>query len=227
MRTLNSDYGGHDMDVSSVWYALYTRHQHEKTVAEILSKKGFQIFLPLCSAVHRWKDRIKQLSVPLFPCYVFFRGGLDRRLQIVTTPGVYVIVGTAGRPGVIPQAEIDAIRQVVESSVRVEAHPFLKCGDWVRIKSGPLEGIEGILVRKKNQFRLVLSVELLAKSAAVEVDFSTVERVARRNGGCIPCAADEASRASSNSQKGRSYIEPSRTYASCINWLDGKESVPV
>jgi transcription antitermination factor NusG len=164
--------------VSCPWYALHTRHQHEKAVAQILSNKGFEIFLPLYTVAHRWQDRTKRLSLPLFPCYVLLRGELEHRLQILTTPGVHTIVGWAGRPAVIPQAEIDAVRLVVESSLRVEPHPFLKCGDWVRVRSGPLQGLEGILTRKKNLFRLVLSVELLGRSAAVEVDVHMVERVA-------------------------------------------------
>jgi len=166
-----------DPGVACHWYALYTRHQHEKAVARILSNKGHDVFLPLYGAAHRWQDRTRQLSLPLFPCYVFLRGGLDRQLQILTTPGVYTIVGWAGRPAVIPQAEIDAVRQLVESFLRVEPHPFLKCGDRVRVKSGSLQGLEGILVRKKNVFRLVISVEMLGRSAAVEVDRSCLERV--------------------------------------------------
>jgi transcription antitermination factor NusG len=162
---------------ASGWHALYTRHQYEKIVAQALTGKGFEIFLPLYHTVHRWKDRRKELQLPLFPNYVFVRGGLDRMLNILTTPGVHSIVAWGGRPADIPPEEIDTVRRLVESSFRVEPHPFLKCGDWVRIKSGPLEGIQGILVRKKSAFRLVLSVEMLAKSAAVEVDISMVERV--------------------------------------------------
>lgn len=161
------------------WYALYTRHQHEKTVASILSQKGFEILLPLYPVTRRWKDRTKQLSLPLFPCYVFVHGGLERRLNIVTTPGIHGFVETCGLPAVIPKAEIDAVRQALDRGFRVEPYPFLKCGDWVRVKYGPLEGIEGILVRKKNLSRLVLSVELLEKSVAVEVDAAMVERVNR------------------------------------------------
>ncbi len=163
----------------SAWYALYTRHQHEKTVARVLSSKGFKIFLPLYAAAHRWKDRTKWLSLPLFPCYVFLSGETHRRTDILSTPGVHCLVGTEGRPAPISESEIDAIRQMVESKVPVEPHPFLHCGDWIRVKFGPLAGIEGILVRKKNLFRLVVSVELLQKSVAVEVDVSTVERAIR------------------------------------------------
>ena len=161
----------------SSWHALYTRHQHEKVVAQALSGKGFDVFLPQYRTVHRWKDRQKELLLPLFPNYVFIRGGLDRMLSIVTTPGVHSLVSWGGRAADIPSEEIEAVRRLVESPLQVEPHPFLKCGDLVRIKSGALEGIEGILVRKTRGFRLVLSVEMLSKSAAVEVDVSMVERV--------------------------------------------------
>lgn len=158
---------------------MYTRHQHEKVVAQALSGKGFEVFLPLYASVRRWKDRQKELSLPLFPSYVFIRGGLDRMLNIVTTPGVHAVVGWGGRPAVIPQEEIEAVRRMLESALPVEPHPYLKSGDWVRIKSGPLEGIRGILLRKKSTYRLVLSVEMLEKSVAVEVDVSAVERIDR------------------------------------------------
>src|ERR1700736_4815707 len=93
----------------SSWYAIYTRHQHEKMVAQILTSKGFEAFLPLYETTHNWKDRTKALSLPLFPCYVFLTGGLERRLQIVTTPGMYALVSTAGSPNAIPPAEIEAL----------------------------------------------------------------------------------------------------------------------
>lgn len=165
----------------SFWHVVYTRHQHEKAVAGSLEGKGFKVFLPLYSTVRQWKDRARELDLPLFPCYVFVQGGLERWLDVVVTPGIYSLVVSGGRPAVIPQAEIDAIRQGVEKGVRVEPHPFLKCGDVVRVKSGVLEGVEGILVRKKNRFRLVLSVEVLEKSVAFEVDAFSVERVSRRS----------------------------------------------
>jgi len=161
----------------SSWYAIYTRHQHEKMVAQILTSKGFEAFLPLYETTHNWKDRTKALSLPLFPCYVFLKGGLERRLQIVTTPGMYGIVSSGGQPAAIPDIEIEAIRRVVESGVPVETHPYLKCGNWVRIKCGPLAGIQGILVRKKNISRLVLSVEILGTAAAMEVAAFQVEAI--------------------------------------------------
>lgn len=161
----------------SSWYALYTRHQHEKMVDQVLTNKGFSTFLPLHATTHNWKDRTKSLTLPLFPCYVFLKGGIERRLQILTTPGIYGLVSSAGQPAAIPEIEIEGIRRVVESGARVEAHPYLKCGNWVRVKSGPLTGIEGILVRKKNIFRLVLSVQILGTAAAIEVAASQIEEV--------------------------------------------------
>jgi transcription antitermination factor NusG len=165
-----------DVAPPSVWYAIYTRYKHEKTVAQILTRKGLETFLPLYASAHRWKDRTKLVSLPLFPCYVFLKDGLDRRLDIVTTPGFHALVSAAGQPVAIPPDEIEAIRRAVESGARVNPHPFLKCGERVRVKCGPLTGVEGILVRMKNQCRLVVSVAMLGKAVAVEVDASAVER---------------------------------------------------
>lgn len=168
------------------WHALYTRHHHEKVVANALTAKGFSVFLPLYAAPRRWKDRMKMVDLPLFPCYVFIQGGLERHLDIVTTAGIHGFVCCAGSPASIPSHEIDGIRQVVERSIKIEPHPFIKCGDRVRVKAGPLQGIDGILVRKKNFSRLILSVDLLGKSAAVEIDVSLVERISVANKTCVP-----------------------------------------
>ncbi len=162
----------------AAWWALYTRHQHEKTVAEMLATKGFEVFLPLHESMRRWKDRQKLLSLPLFPGYVFVRGNPSRRLQVVTTPGVHMILSRGEQIAVVPEEEILAIRRAVEGSYRVEPHPFLKCGERVRVIRGSLEGVEGILVRKKNLYRLVLSVDMLAQSVGVEVAVADVEPLA-------------------------------------------------
>jgi transcription antitermination factor NusG len=164
--------------LSKPWCAIYTRHQHEKVIAQVLSLKGLEVFLPLYNSTRRWKDRTVQLSLPLFPCYLFLRGMKERRLDVVTTPGIVSILSVNGEVAVIPESEIESIRRAIEWGNRVEPHPFLRRGDRVRVISGPLQGLEGILVRRKNLYRLVLSVELLERSAAVEVDVSSVERVA-------------------------------------------------
>jgi transcription antitermination factor NusG len=164
--------------VDAFWYAVHTRHQHEKLVAQALANKGYEVFLPLYTEVRQWRDRTKRLELPLFSCYVFLRGDMDRRLAIVTTPGVHGMVATGGRLSGIPEEEIQAVRSVIENRVNVEPYPFLKCGDLVRVKSGALRGLEGFLVRKKGLTRLIVSVSLLERSVAAEVDASTVERVA-------------------------------------------------
>ena len=166
-----------EQDLNQQWYAVCTRHQHEKSAARIMEYKDLEVFLPLYKARHRWKDRIKEVSVPLFPGYLFVREGLKRWLAILSTPGVSRIVSSGGQPVAIPFLEIEGIKRVVESTLRVEPHPFLKSGDRVRVKCGPIAGVEGILIRHKNVARLVLSVELLGNSAAVEVDATDVERI--------------------------------------------------
>jgi transcription antitermination factor NusG len=159
------------------WHALLTRHQHEKSVASALSNKNHEIYLPLYRCLRHWQDRAKQIWLPLFPCYVFVRGGMDRQLQIVTTPGVLNVVAWGGRPAVVPQAQLDAVRQIIESRLTVEMHPYLRCGDRVRVKTGPLIGLEGILTRRKGVAQLVISMELLGQAAAVEIDIANVERI--------------------------------------------------
>lgn len=166
-----------EQNLNHNWYAVCTRHQHEKSAARILEYKQFEVFLPLYRARRRWQDRIKEISVPLFPGYVFVREGSARWLQILTTAGVCSVVSCGGRPATIPFSEIEGVRRIVESTLRIEPHPFFRCGDWVRVKYGPIAGVEGILLRKKNVTRLVLSVEILGKSAAVEVDATLVERI--------------------------------------------------
>lgn len=177
----------------SAWWALYTRHQHEKAVAEMLSAKDLEVFLPLYESRRRWKDRCKTLSLPLFPGYLFVRGGLDRRLQVLTTPGVHIILSNGNHAAIIPEAEIQMIRKAVEGPSRVEPHPFLKCGERVRVKRGSLEGLEGILVRKKKMCRLVLSVDLLAQSVGVEIDAADVEPMEARKAVGV-CPAGQAAR---------------------------------
>lgn len=199
------------MTEDSKWWALYTRHQHEKTVAGMLSAKGFEVFLPLYDSMRRWKDRSKMVSLPLFPCYVFVRGGLNRRLQVVTTPGVHMILFHGEHVATIPGAEIDAIRKAVEGPFRVEPHPFLKCGERVRVIRGTLEGVEGVLARKKSLLRLVLSVDMLAQSVALEIDAADVEPVGsagllRRDPGRAVWGAGRSQEASSLSAQQRAHV---------------------
>lgn len=181
-----------DAPVDTFWYAVHTRHQHEKLIARTLANKGFEVFLPLYTEVRQWRDRTKRLELPLFSCYVFLRGDLNRRLPIVTTPGVHGMVATGGRLSGIPEEEIQAVRNVIENRVNVEPHPFLNCGDLVRVKTGALRGLEGFLVRKKGLTRLIISVSLLERSVAAEVDAGAVERVAGSQARTVPPDAPAA-----------------------------------
>jgi transcription antitermination factor NusG len=165
----------------AAWCAVYTRHQHEKSIGEMLRAKGFEVFLPLYESTRRWKDRRKILSLPLFPCYVFVRGAHERRLPVLTTPGVHMIISRGERVATVPDEEIEAIRKAVEGPLSVEPHPFLRCGERVRVMRGSLEGVEGVLTRKKNLYRLVLSVEMLAQSVSVEIDALDVVPLVPRN----------------------------------------------
>jgi transcription elongation factor/antiterminator RfaH len=160
------------------WYAVYTRHQHEKLAAQNLERKKFEVFLPLFAATHQWKDRRKELALPLFPGYVFLHAAIAQRVELLSTPGVCALVVFAGRPAVIPEEQIGAVRRAIENEARVELFPYLRSGDRVRVTRGPLEGVEGILARARDGARrLVLSVELLQRSVAIEVDVSAVEPV--------------------------------------------------
>jgi transcription antitermination factor NusG len=167
------------------WWAVYTKHQHEKKVAELLALKGADVFLPVYESVHRWKDRTAKVHLPLFPSYLFVREDTERPLGILSIPGVFMIVGTSAQYAKISDTEIAALRKAAESPRGIQPHPYLTAGCRVRIKSGPLGGVQGVLVRRKNTCRVVVSVELLAQSASVEVNeweigpdsSSTVQRV--------------------------------------------------
>lgn len=159
------------------WYAVYTKHQHEKKAADLLQKRGFEVFLPLLKERRRWKDRTKHVSLPMFPCYLFSRITVDRKLEILQIPGVFRIVENSGRVCPVLDSEIEAIRKVAGAGVRVEPHPYLTCGTSVRVSKGSLAGLTGILVRVKNEDRVVVSLKLLQKAVSVEVDRSDLEPV--------------------------------------------------
>jgi transcription antitermination factor NusG len=152
------------------WYAVYVLSNHEKRVAQQLEERSIEHLLPRYGSIRQWKDRRVQLQRPLFPGYVFVRLALRDRLQVLQISGVANLVGFCGTPAALPQAEIDALRSSLLNGVRAEPYPYLTVGRRVRVKSGPLAGMEGILVRKKNQGRLVISLDLILRSVAVEVD---------------------------------------------------------
>jgi len=162
------------------WYAIYARHQHERTAAELLTRKGFEVLLPEYRSLRRWKDRNKTVFLPLFPCYLFVRTDLSRKVDILRTAGVSWLVESGGCACPIPESDIQAINKIIRSPGQIEPHPYLKIGEWVRVRHGILEGVEGILTRFKNQYRVVLIVEPLRKAVAVEVNLAAVEPISAR-----------------------------------------------
>ena len=160
------------------WYAAYTSSNHEKRVAEQLAQRSVEHLLPLYQTVRRWKDRRVCLQLPLFPGYVFVRLALRDRLHVLQITGVSKLVGFNGTPTALREEEIEALRTSLASGVRVEPHPYLTVGRLVRIKAGPFRDVEGVILRRKGCFRVVVSIHLLRQSIALDVDLVDVESIA-------------------------------------------------
>jgi len=163
-----------DFYVKPHWYAAYTRAQHEKCVAAELRARTVEHFLPMYSSARRWKDRRVNLELPLFPGYVFVRLALRERLRVLQIPSVVRLVGFNGLPTTLPDEEMEVLRAGLGQSLRAQPHPFLKVGRRVRITGGPFAGLEGILKRKKNEVRVVVSVELIQRSVVMDVDAADI-----------------------------------------------------
>lgn len=161
------------------WYAAYTSANHERSVASQLEARGVEHFLPTYSSVRQWKDRRVTLELPLFPGYVFVRMALGARPLIVQTPGVARIVGFGGLPAALPEEEIEGLQKGLVSGVRAEPHAFLSVGRRVRVRNGPLSGMEGIVVRRKNLNRFVISLELIQRSVAVDIEVADLEAISQ------------------------------------------------
>jgi transcription antitermination factor NusG len=162
------------------WFALQVRARHEKNIGEMLRGKGYDPLLPLYKCRRRWSNRYKMLELPLFPGYLFCRFDVHNRLPILKTPGVIHVLGIARTPVPIDDAEIDAIRTIVGSGLQSQPWPFLQVGAKVRIEYGALCGLEGILLDFKGRHRLIVSVTLLQRSVAVEIDGACVSGVQSR-----------------------------------------------
>jgi transcription antitermination factor NusG len=159
------------------WYAAYTCAQHEKRVAEQLKERAVEQFLPLYASVRRWKDRRMRLELPLFPGYVFVFLALRDRLSVLQVPGVVHLVSFGGHPARLDADQMETLRKGLKE-LRAEPHPYLTVGRRVRIRSGPLQDTEGILLRRKNRYRVILCMDLIMRSVAVEVDIADLELLA-------------------------------------------------
>lgn len=157
------------------WYAVYTCPRHEKFVAQQIRQRRVACFLPLYRSVRRWKDRRKELELALFPGYVFVHIAPEERLPVLQSAGVIRFVSFNGHPSPLPESEIESLIRALASGVRAEPHPYLTLGRRVRIRKGPLARAEGILVRRKERCRVVLSLDILMRSVGVEVDESNIE----------------------------------------------------
>jgi len=162
------------------WFAVTVRPQHEKAVVEQLESKALESYVPLYRAKHSWSDRVKAVELPLFPRYVFCRIGSGERPKVLTTAGVTSIVAFSGKPCPVPDEEIAAVKTMVGSGFQVKVWPSLGVGQRIRIREGAMTGLEGILVREKTGYRIVVNLELLNRGVAVEVDRENLETVAYR-----------------------------------------------
>jgi transcription antitermination factor NusG len=164
---------------AETWYALHTQSRHEKIVVQRLHERGVTTYLPLVTEVHRWSDRKKSVQMPLFGCYVFAKFVPNRaeRLRALRVDGVFGLVGGKGEGIAIPDEQINAVRSLVEGQLPWSSHPFLKIGQRVRIRSGALDGLEGVLVQRNGDRTLVISVDAIQRSLAVRVEGYEVEAV--------------------------------------------------
>lgn len=157
------------------WYAIQTRSRHEKRVAEQLRARSIESFLPIHRCRRKWRNGVlADLELPLFPGYLFARPAIGERAILLQLPGIVGFAASTAHPTPVPDDDIDALRKMAES-LGAEPHPFLNVGDRVRIVAGPLAGWEGILIRRKQELRLVLSIQIIMRSISVEVSELDIE----------------------------------------------------
>jgi transcription antitermination factor NusG len=156
------------------WYALWTRSRHEQVVREQLERKQVEVFLPTIRKWSRWKDRKKQIDWPLFPGYCFARFEPHESLPILKCTGVVSIVSFEGEPAPIPEHELNSIRTLIDTDLAFDPVPLIKEGQMVEVVHGPLKGVVGRLVQKREKARLVLSVDLIGQGVSVEIDAADV-----------------------------------------------------
>lgn len=174
-RTERSLAEASDSDRMPSWYAVYTSANRERSVAEQLQRRQIEHFLPLYSSVRRWKDRRVTLQRPLFPGYVFVRMSLRDRLRVLQVGGVARLVGFDGTPAALEESEIEALRRGFAAGTGMDPHPFLTVGRRVRIRRGPFAGVSGVLLKRKGKYRVVISIDLIKRSVALDADTADLE----------------------------------------------------
>jgi transcription antitermination factor NusG len=176
----------------SFWYAVTTRSRQEKVAASILGSLGIRHLLPLTTEVHRWSDRKQTVSLPLFPGYLFVNitQSSETRLHVLKVPGIVNFVGSPHGPAAIPEREIDSVRAVLSHGVECFPSPFLTAGTRVRIVQGVLTGIEGTFIRAGRDSKLIISIEMIQRSLAVNVRSCDIEQVSPGNPSYVPRESD-------------------------------------
>jgi transcription antitermination factor NusG len=157
------------------WYAIATKPRHEKVVNERLQSASIESFLPVLKAISRWKDRRVAIERPIFPGYVFTRIDVLERTKVYTVPGIVRIVSFNGKPAPVDDSEIEGVRMCLSRGRSPAPYPFPALGDQVRVVSGALQGLRGVVVRNKSQYRIVVSIHLIHQSVSVEIDAKLLE----------------------------------------------------
>jgi len=162
-----------------LWYAGYTASRHEKRVAEHFAQRGVEHFLPLYETIHRWNNGRHRVQLPLFPSYIFVHIALRDRMRVIEVPGFVRLVGFNSLPCPLPEVDINRMKEALNKGVVAEPYPYLTVGRRVEVRNGPLQGMTGILLRRQNKCRVVISVDLIMRSMAVEVEAADVVPVRR------------------------------------------------
>jgi transcription antitermination factor NusG len=175
-RYESTDMSGSLHNLNTNWFALYTTSRHEKRVAQHLCQRQIEFFLPLYQSQRKWNNGLKvTLELPLFPGYLFVRIQRSQRVAVLSVPGALAVVGgTGGEPAALPEGTVDALRRVLELRA-AEPHPLMTAGQRARVHTGPLAGLEGVVVRSKGNFRVVITVAHIMKSFSAEVDLENLE----------------------------------------------------
>lgn len=159
------------------WYALYTRPRHEKKVAEILNQKGEEVFLPLLKTKRQFKDRKREVELPLFPSYIFSKFEYKERFSILETHGVMKIVNFQGKPAIVPDWQIESLKVILENPETLRLENYYRQGDLVKVVNGPFKGLNGTVKQQKGESRLVITIDGIMQSISVEIDPDSVETI--------------------------------------------------
>lgn len=159
------------MNAATEWFAAYTYPRHEKKVALLLNQLEIKTFCPVYTAKHHWNKRKANVRLPLFPGYVFVNISTEQRIRVLSAPGVIHIVGSRGKPSPLPVDQIEALQKTLGSR-QAEPHPFIAPGHTVRVTAGPLQGLEGIVLRRKGQMRMIISLTTINQSILLELEES-------------------------------------------------------